>query len=189
MAGLTILDLGCGGGLVTEPMARMGAAKVIGIDASEENIAAASAHAVGAAREIDYRVALPEDLVAAGEPPADVVLALEIVEHVADMNAFLVAAANLVKPGGLMIISTINRTPEARAFALFAAERILRWLPPGTHDYDKLVQPEELRQALQGLMDLDVRGPIGMNYSIFSGRWSLSSDARINYVMVAAKRG
>jgi 2-polyprenyl-6-hydroxyphenyl methylase/3-demethylubiquinone-9 3-methyltransferase len=187
MTGLTVLDLGCGGGLVTEPMARMGAT-VTGIDAAPENIAAARAHTRGATAEIDYRVALPEELTAAGEPPADVVLALEIIEHVADLNAFLVSAASLVKPGGLLILSTINRTPEAFAFAIIGAERILRWLPPGAHDYDKLVQPEELRTALQGLMDLDVRGPVGMNYNPLSGRWSLGPDARINYLMTAAKR-
>lgn len=187
MTGLTVLDLGCGGGLVTEPMARMGAS-VIGIDAAPENIAAARGHARGATAEIDYRVALPEQLIAAGEPAADVVLALEIIEHVADLNAFLVSAATLVKPGGLLILSTINRTPEALAFAIIGAERVLRWLPPGAHDYDKLVQPEELRTALQGLMDLDVRGPVGMNYNPLSGRWSLGPDARINYLMTAAKR-
>lgn len=185
--GLTILDLGCGGGLVTEPMARLGA-KVTGIDAAPEAIAAARAHARGATAGIDYRCALPEDLVKDGEPPADVVLALEIVEHVADLNAFLVSAASLVKPGGLLILSTINRTPEAFAFAIVGAERILRWLPPGAHDYDKLVKPEELREALQGLMDLDVRGPVGMNYSPLSGRWTLGLDCRINYLMTAAKR-
>jgi 2-polyprenyl-6-hydroxyphenyl methylase / 3-demethylubiquinone-9 3-methyltransferase len=187
LKGLSVLDLGCGGGLVTEPMARLGA-NVRGIDAAPEAIAAARAHARGATAAIDYRVGLPEDLVADGEPPADVVLALEIVEHVADINAFLVSAASLVKPGGLLILSTINRTPEAFAFAIVGAERILRWLPPGAHDFDKLVKPEELREALQGLMDLDVRGPVGMNYSPLSGRWSLGLDCRINYLMRAAKR-
>lgn len=187
LKGLSVLDLGCGGGLVTEPMARLGAS-VRGVDAAPEAIAAARAHARGAAGGIDYRCALPEDLLKDGEPQADVVLALEIVEHVADLNAFLVSAASLVKPGGLLILSTINRTPEAFAFAIVAAERILRWLPPGAHDYDKLVKPEELREALQGLMDLDVRGPVGMNYSPLSGRWTLSLDCRINYLMTAAKR-
>ncbi len=185
--GLSVLDLGCGGGLVTEPMARLGA-NVRGIDAAPEAIAAARAHASGATAGIDYRVGLPEHLVADGEPLADVVLALEIIEHVSDINAFLVSAASLVKPGGLLILSTINRTPEAFAFAIVGAERILRWLPPGAHDYDKLVKPEELREALQGLMDLDVRGPVGMNYSPLSGRWSLGLDCRINYLMTAAKR-
>jgi 2-polyprenyl-6-hydroxyphenyl methylase/3-demethylubiquinone-9 3-methyltransferase len=186
--GLSILDLGCGGGLVTEPMARLGA-DVRGIDAAPEAIAAARAHARGATAAIDYRCALPEDLMKDGEAPADVVLALEIIEHVADLNAFLVSAASLVKPGGLLILSTINRTPEAFAFAIVGAERILRWLPPGAHDYDKLVKPEELREALQGFMDLDVRGPVGMNYSPLSGRWNLGLDCRINYLMTAAKRG
>jgi 2-polyprenyl-6-hydroxyphenyl methylase / 3-demethylubiquinone-9 3-methyltransferase len=187
LAGLTVLDLGCGGGLVTEPMARLGG-QVRGIDAEAGNIAAARGHARGATAAIDYRTALPEALVSLNEPPADVVLALEIVEHVADLNAFLVAAASLVKPGGLMILSTINRTAEALAFALIGAERILRWLPPGTHDFDKLVKPEELRTALNGLMDMEVRGPIGMNYNPLSGRWSLGLDCGINYLMTAAKR-
>jgi 2-polyprenyl-6-hydroxyphenyl methylase / 3-demethylubiquinone-9 3-methyltransferase len=187
LAGIRVLDLGCGGGLVTEPMARLGAI-VAGIDAAQENIDAARAHARGATAGIEYRVALPEALVAAGEPAADVVLALEIIEHVSDLNAFLVSAASLVRPGGLIIFSTINRTPEALAFAIIGAERILRWLPPGAHDYDKLVQPEELRTALSGLMDLEVRGPVGMNYNPLSGRWTLGLDCRINYLMTAVKR-
>ncbi|MGE3304113.1 MAG: bifunctional 2-polyprenyl-6-hydroxyphenol methylase/3-demethylubiquinol 3-O-methyltransferase UbiG [Hyphomonadaceae bacterium] len=184
--GLKVIDLGCGGGLVTEPMARLGA-QVIGLDASEEAIKAARAHARGAASAIDYRVGLPESLVAAGEPQADIVLALEIVEHVADLAAFAVAAATLVKPGGLLFLSTINRTPEAFAFALVGAERILRWLPPGAHDYAKLVTPDELRGAFDGLLGLSVRGPVGMTFNPFTGQWKLGRDARINYLMTAAK--
>ncbi len=186
LAGLSVVDVGCGGGLVTEPMARMGA-KVTGLDAAPEAIAAAKGHALGVCREIDYRVGTSEEVAAEGKEQFDVVLALEIVEHVADLNAFLVSCASLVKPGGLLIVSTINRTPEAFAFAIVAAERILRWAPVGSHDYDKLVKPEELHAALNGLMGLDVRGPYGINYRPLSGKWELGLDSRINYFMTAAK--
>jgi 2-polyprenyl-6-hydroxyphenyl methylase/3-demethylubiquinone-9 3-methyltransferase len=186
LQGLRVLDLGCGGGLVTEPMARLGAS-VVAIDPARENIDAARAHARGAAAAIDYRVASPEDLIARGEPPHDVVLALEIIEHVADLPAFLVACANLVRPGGLIIFSSINRTPEAFAFAIVGAERVLRWLPPGAHDFDKLVKPEELREALEGLMGLTVRGPTGLVFNPFTRRWKLGLDCRINYLMTASK--
>jgi 2-polyprenyl-6-hydroxyphenyl methylase/3-demethylubiquinone-9 3-methyltransferase len=162
-------------------------ATVTGLDAAPEAIAAAKAHAVGVAKEIDYRVSTSEELAAEGDKQFDVVLALEIVEHVADLNAFLVSCAQLVKPGGLLIVSTINRTPEAFAFAIVAAERILRWVPVGSHDYDKLVKPEELHAALNGLMGLDVRGPYGMVYRPLSGKWELGRDDRINYFMTAAK--
>jgi 2-polyprenyl-6-hydroxyphenyl methylase/3-demethylubiquinone-9 3-methyltransferase len=186
LAGLSVVDVGCGGGLVTEPMARMGA-KVTGLDAAPEAIAAAKGHALGVCREIDYRVGTSEEVAAEGKAQFDVVLALEIVEHVADLNAFLVSCASLVKPGGLLIVSTINRTPEAFAFAIVAAERILRWVPVGSHDYDKLVKPEELHAALNGLMGLEVRGPYGISYKPLSGKWELGLDSRINYFMTAAK--
>jgi 2-polyprenyl-6-hydroxyphenyl methylase/3-demethylubiquinone-9 3-methyltransferase len=186
LQGLSVIDVGCGGGLVTEPMARMGA-QVTGLDAAEEAVAAARKHAVGVCREIEYRVGAAETLAAAGDDKFDVVLALEIVEHVADLNAFLVACASLVKPGGLLVLSSINRTPEAYAFAIVAAERILRWVPVGSHDYDKLVKPEELHAALNGLMGLDVRGPYGLVFRALSGKWELGLDSRINYFMTAAK--
>jgi 2-polyprenyl-6-hydroxyphenyl methylase/3-demethylubiquinone-9 3-methyltransferase len=186
LAGLKIIDVGCGGGLVTEPMARMGAS-VTGLDAAPEAIAAAGAHAGGVCKEIAYKVGTAESLVGEAKETFDVVLALEIVEHVADLNAFLVSCAALVKPGGLLIVSTINRTPEAYAFAIIAAERILRWLPVGSHAYDKLVKPEELHAALNGLMGLDVRGPYGLVYKPLTGKWETSLDARINYFMTAAK--
>ena len=186
LAGLSIIDVGCGGGLVTEPMARMGAA-VTGLDAAPEAIDAARDHASGVCKDIDYRIGTAESVVAEGKDQYDVVLALEIVEHVADLNAFIVACASLVRPGGLLIVSTINRTPEAYAFAIVAAERILRWLPVGSHHYDKLVKPEELHAALNGLMGLDVRGPYGLTYKPLSGKWETSLDSRINYFMTAAK--
>lgn len=181
LAGLTVLDLGCGGGLVTEPMARLGAA-VTGLDAAEESVRAARAHAEAVGLAVDYRVGAVDT--AAGA--YDVVLALEIVEHVADLHAFCEAAAALVKPGGMMIVSTINRTLKARALAITAAERLLRWVPHGTHDYDKLVTPEELRGALH---DLDVAGPFGMSFNPLDGNWRLSKDASMNYFMVGTKRG
>ncbi len=188
LQGLEIVDVGCGGGLVTEPIARLGA-RVTGLDAAPENIAAAKAHAAGICKEIAYRCAAAEDLAADAPEAFDVVLALEIVEHVRDKNAFLVACATMVKPGGLLIVSTINRTPQAFALAIVGAERILRWLPPGAHDFDKLVKPEELRDALQGLLGLDVRGPYGMVYRPLSGRWEMGLDCGINYLMTAAKAG
>jgi 2-polyprenyl-6-hydroxyphenyl methylase/3-demethylubiquinone-9 3-methyltransferase len=159
LQGLSVIDVGCGGGLVTEPMARMGA-QVTGLDAAEEAVAAARKHAVGVCREIEYRVGAAETLA---------------------------AAASLVKPGGLLVLSSINRTPEAYAFAIVAAERILRWVPVGSHDYDKLVKPEELHAALNGLMGLDVRGPYGLVFRALSGKWELGLDSRINYFMTAAK--
>lgn len=179
-AGLTVIDLGCGGGLVTEPMARLGAT-VTGLDGAAESIAAAQTHAATTGLDIAYRVGVVEDL---GPETFDVVLALEIVEHVADLHAFCDAAMALVKPGGLMIVSTINRTLKARALAITAAERVLRWVPHGTHDYDKLVTPEELRGALHAL---DVAGPFGMSFNPLDGRWRMSGDASMNYFMVGTK--
>jgi 2-polyprenyl-6-hydroxyphenyl methylase/3-demethylubiquinone-9 3-methyltransferase len=184
LAGLTVIDLGCGGGLVTEPMARLGAT-VTGLDGAPESIAAASAHAAAMGLAIDYRQGTVEAL---AETPArfDVVLALEIVEHVADLHAFCDAAQSLVAPGGLMIVSTINRTFAARALAITAAERVLRWVPEGTHDYEKLVTPDELRGALHGL---DVEGPFGLNFNPLSGQWKLGGEAHMNYFMTGAKAG
>jgi 2-polyprenyl-6-hydroxyphenyl methylase / 3-demethylubiquinone-9 3-methyltransferase len=181
--GLTVIDLGCGGGLVTEPMARLGAA-VTGLDGAPESIAAASAHAAAMGLAIDYRQGTAEDL-AKGPEKFDVVLALEIVEHVADLHAFCDAAQALVAPGGLLIVSTINRTLAARALAITAAERILRWVPDGTHDYEKLVTPEELRGALHGL---DVDGPFGLSFNPLTGQWKLGADVSMNYFMTGAKR-
>jgi 2-polyprenyl-6-hydroxyphenyl methylase/3-demethylubiquinone-9 3-methyltransferase len=179
LAGLSVIDVGCGGGLVTEPMARLGAA-VTGLDGAEESIRAAGAHALAMGLTIDYRVGSVETTSGA----FDVVLALEIVEHVADLHAFCDAATGLVKPGGLMIVSTINRTLAARALAITAAERLLRWVPHGTHDYEKLVTPEELRGALHAL---DVEGPFGMSFNPLDGRWRMSEDASMNYFMVGHK--
>jgi len=181
-AGLKVVDVGCGAGLVTEPMARLGAT-VTGLDGAAETIAAAQAHAGAMGLSIDYRMGTAEDVAAKGET-FDVVLALEIVEHVADLHAFCDACAALVKPGGLLIVSTINRTLRARALAIGAAEKILHWAPEGTHEFEKLVTPDELRGALHALK---VEGPFGMSFSPLSRQWAMSSDAGMNYFMVGVR--
>jgi 2-polyprenyl-6-hydroxyphenyl methylase / 3-demethylubiquinone-9 3-methyltransferase len=182
LAGLNVLDLGCGGGLVSAPLARMGA-KVTAIDASEEAIGAARAYANQAGLDINYRCMTAEALVEKGER-FDLVAALEIVEHVADVNAFLSAASALVKPGGLLVLSTINRTPKARALAIVGAERILKWAPEGAHDYEKLVTPEEIRA---GATSLNWREPVGITYQPFGSGWALTRDVSVNYLIAGAK--
>jgi 2-polyprenyl-6-hydroxyphenyl methylase / 3-demethylubiquinone-9 3-methyltransferase len=182
LAGLAVLDLGCGGGLASAPLCRMGA-RVAGVDASGEAIGAARAYAAQAGLDIDFRCATAEDLVDAGEQ-FDLVAALEIVEHVADVNTFLAAAAALVKPGGLLILSTINRTPKARALAIVGAERILQWAPEGTHEYDKLVRPEEIRA---GAPSIEWNEPVGISYSPLGKGWTLSRDTDVNYLMAGRR--
>ena len=168
---LAVLDIGCGGGLVAEPLARLGA-EVTGIDPAPENIEAAKAHAAGARLDIAYRAETAEAFAASGAR-FDAVLLLEVVEHVPDVPAFLKAVAPLVKPGGIMIISTLNRTLKAYALAIVGAELILRWLPLGTHNWERFVTPDELRAALKsagfGLTDLT-----GMVYNPFADEWRLS---------------
>lgn len=182
LTGLRVLDLGCGGGLASVPLARMGAT-VTAVDASKEAIGAARAYAEQTGLAIDYRCSTAEALVEKGEC-FDLVTALEIVEHVADVNAFLAAAAALVKPGGLLVLSTINRTPKARALAIVGAERILKWAPEGAHDYDKLVKPEEIRAAAPSLIWKD---PVGVTYQPFGSGWALSRDVSVNYLIAGAK--
>ncbi len=176
------LDLGCGGGLVSAPLARMGAT-LTAVDASEEAIGAASAYADQASLEIAFEATTAEALVARGET-FELVTALEIVEHVADVNAFLSAASALVAPGGVLVLSTINRTQKARALAIVGAERVLKWAPEGAHDFEKLVTPEEIRA---GAPDLQWDEPIGINYQPLGKGWSLSSDISMNYMMAGAK--
>jgi len=182
--GLRILDIGCGGGLISEPLARLGAV-VTGIDAAEANIAVARAHARGADLEVDYRQASAEELSAAGER-FDAVLALEVVEHVADLDAFLAAAAALVRPGGAFIASTLNRTPRSLLFAIVGAEYVLGWLPRGTHRWDRFLKPSELAAALRrrGLQARDIRGLV---YDLLGREWRLGRDLGVNYLIFAVR--
>lgn len=182
LQGLRVLDLGCGGGLVSAPLARMGGA-VTAIDASPEAIGAARAYAAQAGLDIDFKQMTAEELVATGAA-FDLVTALEIVEHVADVNLFLAAASALVAPGGVLVVSTINRTAKARALAITGAERILKWAPEGAHDYDKLVMPDEIRAGAPGLQWDE---PVGISYQPLGRGWSLSRDTEVNYLMAGRK--
>lgn len=185
LAGLRLLDIGCGGGLVSEPMARLGAA-VSGVDASERNVGVARLHAAGAGLAIDYRVATVEALVAEGETPFDIVLNLEVVEHVADVGLFLKESAALLKPGGLMVIATLNRTMRAFLLAKVGAEYVLGWLPRGAHDPRKFIRPKELSAALERA-GLTVTGTAGVVYNPLLDRWSVSADDRVNYMQTAIR--
>jgi 2-polyprenyl-6-hydroxyphenyl methylase / 3-demethylubiquinone-9 3-methyltransferase len=186
LKGLRVLDIGCGGGVLSEPLARQGAL-VVGADPSQENIAVARAHAGESDVTVDYRATTAEDLAAAGET-FDVVLAMEVVEHVADVKAFVMTCAAMVKPRGLMIAATLNRTLKSFALAIVGAEYVLRWLPRGTHDWDKFVTPEELETAFERA-GLRVVGERGVIYNPFADRWQLSSDMNVNYMLVAEKQG
>ena len=181
---LTVLDIGCGGGLVAEPLARLGA-KVTGIDPSPENIEAAKAHAGGARLDIVYRAETAEAL-ATSSAQFDCVLLLEVVEHVPDVPAFLKEVAPLVKQGGIMIVSTINRTLKAYALAIVGAEIILRWLPLGTHNWDRFVTPEELRRALKDAR-LKLSDVTGMVYKPLADEWRLARDTDVNYFAAAVR--
>jgi 2-polyprenyl-6-hydroxyphenyl methylase/3-demethylubiquinone-9 3-methyltransferase len=185
--GLAIIDIGCGGGLVSEPLARLGAT-MTGLDAGARNIAVAAAHAADAGLAINYRAAAVEDLVAAGETEAfDVVLTLEIVEHVADPDLFLNSAARLLKPGGVLIASTLNRTPKSFLGAIVAAEYVLRWVPRGTHDWRKFLRPSELARGLRnaGLRPFEA---VGLNRDPVAG-WRTGGSLGINYFIAARKPG
>jgi len=183
--GLRILDIGCGGGLLSEPVARLGAA-LTAVDASAANIKTASVHAHEQGLAIDYRHGAAENLLPQEAGTFDVILNMEVIEHTADPAQFLQSCAALLRPGGLMIVATINRTPRARLFAITMAERVLRWLPRGTHDYDKLVRPDEIRDPLQA-DGLCVEAPVGVSYNPLAGQWRLSRDTAVNYMMVAKK--
>lgn len=183
--GLRFLDIGCGGGLVSEPMARLGA-DMVSVDASEANIKTAMTHAQEVGVNIDYRAGTVEGLLESGEPPFDVVLNLEVVEHVANPADFLSQCASLVKPGGLMIVATINRTAKAFALAIVGAEYVLRWLPTGTHEFDKLVKPSEIDAALSGA-GMMTQAPQGVGFNPITDEWRLSSDTKVNYMMIATR--
>src|SRR5882672_10541813 len=180
--GLRLLDIGCGGGLVAEPMARLGFA-VTGIDAAGETIATARSHAEQSGLAIDYRAMAAETLAASGER-FDVVLALEIVEHVADLDAFIAAAAMLVRPGGAFVAATLNRTAKSYLFAIVGAEYVLGWLPRGTHDWRKFVRPSELAAALRRNR-LRVEEIAGITYNPLGDSWALSADLDVNYMAFA----
>ena len=191
LSGLSVLDIGCGGGLVAEPLARLGAF-VTGIDPAPENIEAAKAHADGARLKIAYRAATAEELaaeqLAAGGSGFDAVLLLEVVEHVPDVPAFLKSVAPLVKPGGVMVLSTLNRTLKAYALAIIGAELILHWLPIGTHQWQRFVRPDELNAALRraGLTPADTTG---MVYNPLADEWRLGRDTDVNYFVTAIRPG
>ncbi len=184
LAGLRILDIGCGGGLLAEPLTRLGA-QVTGIDASRTTVSVARLHAEQMGLAIDYREATAEALAAAGER-FDVVLNMEVVEHVADRPAFLAAAAGMVNPGGAMVVATLNRTAKSYALAIVGAEYLLGWLPRGTHDWNKFVKPEELTAELAATR-LSVYEVTGVAYNPIADRWSLSTDTGVNYMVLATK--
>ncbi len=184
LKGLRILDIGCGGGLVSEPLARLGA-QMVSVDAGEANIKAAIAHADQSNLEIDYRVGSVEALIG-HEKPFDVVLNLEVVEHTANPYVFLKDCARLVRPGGLMFVATLNRTPKAFALAIVGAEYILRWLPPGTHEFEKFLRPDEVRK---GITDggLVIENTSGFSYNPLLDSWSVTNDLSVNYMSVASR--
>jgi 2-polyprenyl-6-hydroxyphenyl methylase / 3-demethylubiquinone-9 3-methyltransferase len=184
LKGLSILDIGCGGGLVSEPMSRMGAI-VTGIDPGEENIAAARAHAEPQGLSINYRTAMAEDLASEGLT-FDAVVCLEVVEHVPDVGAFLKTCTSLVRPGGMIVLSTINRNIKSYALAIVAAEYVLGWLPRGTHQWERFVTPDELARFISAA-GLEAPRFSGMSFDPLRDQWSLSSDTDVNYLAAAAK--
>ncbi len=179
---LKILDVGCGGGLIAEPFAKMGAA-VTAVDASEKNIAVAKIHAQKSGLKIDYRVAAAEELT----EQFDVVFALEIIEHVADVENFIASLAKLVKPNGLLFVATMNRTLKSLALAKIAAEYILRWLPRGTHDWKKFVKPSELN-GLTCRYNLELKNLVGFNYNLLNDEWKKTKNLDVNYAAVFCKK-
>jgi 2-polyprenyl-6-hydroxyphenyl methylase/3-demethylubiquinone-9 3-methyltransferase len=185
LSGLRFLDIGCGGGLLSEPLARLGAS-VVGADPSHTNIEAAKLHAQKSGLAIDYRATTAEALADEGER-FDVVLAMEVVEHVTSVELFIDRCASMVKPGGLFIVATLNRTLKSFALAIVGAEYVLGWLPRGTHRWDKFVTPNELEIALElaGLRPVDETGVV---YNLLADSWEKSSDTDVNYMVTATHR-
>jgi len=182
--GARILDIGCGGGILCEPLARMGA-HMMGIDPASGNIEIAQAHAAPQGLAIDYSAVTAEELLAAGVS-FDAVLAMEVIEHVPDQAAFVATAAALVRPGGLLIMSTLNRTLKSFALAIIGAEYVLRWLPKGTHKWERFVTPEEVARMMRrsGMRVIDRAGVV---FNPLAGKWRMSSDTDVNYMMAAEK--
>lgn len=185
LEGLTLVDIGCGGGVLSEPLARLGAT-VIGLDPAPTNIAVATLHAQKAQVPVTYRNSTIEEAVAAGER-FDIVLAMEVVEHVTDPAAFTASVCDALKPGGLLVMATLNRTLKSWALAIVGAEYVLRWLPRGTHDWEKFVTPDELAEAIAA-GSVEVTDRAGVVYNPLADRWSLSGDTDVNY-MIAGHKG
>jgi 2-polyprenyl-6-hydroxyphenyl methylase/3-demethylubiquinone-9 3-methyltransferase len=184
LEGLRVLDIGCGGGLLCEPLARLGAT-VVGADAAERNIEVARLHAAQSELNIDYRATTSETLAAAGEQ-FDIVLNMEVVEHVDNVPLYMKSCADLVAPGGLIFTATINRTLRALGLAIFGAEYVLRWLPRGTHSYEKFLTPDEIR-ALLTRNGLKVTDQTGVVYHPLADDWRMSPDMGVNYMVLAEK--
>lgn len=184
LSGLSLLDIGCGGGILCEPMARLGA-KVTGVDPSEKNIKTALVHAGEQGLAIDYRAGTAEALAAAGAR-FDVILNMEVVEHVKEPSAFMATTASMLKPGGVMVTATLNRTLKSFGLAIVGAEYVLGWLPKGTHQWEKFITPGELSGMLQA-GGLAVREPVGVTYNPLSGQWRRSRDTDVNYMVVAER--
>ena len=182
--GLDLLDIGCGGGLLAEPMARLGAT-VTGIDAAADNIGTAVAHAEQSGLKIDYRCVTAESLLAGGAQ-YDIVLNMEVVEHVADRDGFLASSAGLLKPGGMIVVATLNRTAKSFALAIVGAEYVLRWLPRGTHNWRKFVRPSELAAGLR-LGGAQVSQFAGVSYNPLTDTWRVTRDLDVNYMAVASR--
>jgi len=178
LSGIKILDIGCGGGLLSEPMSRMGA-NVTGIDASDKNIKIAKLHSKKNKLKINYLCSSPEKLKI--EKKFDVILNMEIVEHVEDIDFFLKSCSKLLKKNGLMFVATINKTLKSYVFAIVGAEYVLRWLPIGTHEWEKFVKPEDLKKILMKY-DLSLNKLEGMNFNIIKDEWSISKDLSVNYI-------
>jgi 2-polyprenyl-6-hydroxyphenyl methylase / 3-demethylubiquinone-9 3-methyltransferase len=186
LEGLRLLDIGCGGGLLSEPMARLGA-QVTGIDPTARNISVAQLHAKQSGLSIDYRVATAEELAAAGER-FDVVLNMEVVEHVADLTTFIAECCDLTGEQGVMFVATINRTPKSFLFAIIGAEYVLRWLPRGTHDWNKFVRPSELATAVRRAR-AEISSLTGVSYDPLRDSWNLSRDLDVNYMATVSRAG